>query len=173
MITVITEHTTLITARAKARRHGHGAKIIEAINRALGDTTAQLIDAIENLGGIAVRTHAMTALKSLERHAGTIAELDAVLEAAAMLPGDLDVDDEVARMRYERETNAADLTRNTTVLVHALADARVDRVAEAPVAEQRCPECGTIAPGHSTVHERYPEGGGGTNRPCSRAAAAS
>lgn len=130
MITVITEHTTLITARAKGRRHGHGATIIEAINRGLGDTTAQLVAAIEALEDAAQRVHAMRALKSLEAHAGTIAELDAVLEAAAMLPGDLDVDVDVAGLRYVRETHAADLTRNTAVLVHALEHSRADRPAD-------------------------------------------
>lgn len=32
-----------------------------------------------------------------------------------------------------------------------------------------CPECGGTNGQHGLVHRRYPEGGGGTNRPCSRA----
>lgn len=35
--------------------------------------------------------------------------------------------------------------------------------------EVRCPECGGLGGGHSPVHERYPEGGSGFNRLCSRA----
>lgn len=170
MITVITEYTNLVRAKAKVVAHGHlgglAGDIIEAINHALGDTRTQLRTAIEALPDTATRVHADRALQSLFTHASTEAHLDAVLEGAALLGADVDVDYEVARMRSQRETNGADLTRNLAVLVHALADSRADLGTDGP--EQRCTECGTISPGHSTVHERYPEGGGGINRPCSR-----
>lgn len=180
MITVITEHTNLVRSKTKVVGHGHlggrAGDILEAINRALGDTCAQLRTAIEALPDVAIRMHAGRALQALETHTMTEAHLDAILEGAALLGADIDVDYEVARLRSERESNSADITRNTAVLVMALADSRVDVGAAAddprPPAEQRCTECGTIAPGHSTVHERYPEGGGGTNRPCSRATGA-
>lgn len=34
--------------------------------------------------------------------------------------------------------------------------------------EARCPECGALGGAHGFVHVRYPQGGGGWNRPCSR-----
>lgn len=169
MITVLTEHANLVRTKAKVVAHGHvdgAGVVIDAINRALGDTRAQLRTAIDALPDVAMRMHADRALQALDTHTSAEAHLDAVLEGAALLGADVDVDYEVARMRSQRETNGADLTRNLAVLVHALADSRADIPDEG--AERRCPECGTIAPGHSTVHERHPEGGGGTNRPCPR-----
>lgn len=187
MITPIAEYTALVSAKARmtAARHvlqfraprlfSPAQDVVEATNRAIGEVRAQITTAIDDLvqgnigtpDAIAHRMHARTAFAALENHAGAIAELDLMLAAAATMPADVDVDYAAARLRAEREMQLADLTRNTAVLVHALADSRVDVPDEG--AEQRCPECGTIAPGHSTVHERYPEGGGGTNRPCSRA----
>lgn len=42
-------------------------------------------------------------------------------------------------------------------------------VLQAAAAETRCRECGGLKGGHGLVHERYPQGGGGVNRMCSRA----
>lgn len=42
-------------------------------------------------------------------------------------------------------------------------------VAEQPRAETRCPECAGLGGGHGFVHVRHETGGGGFNRPCSRA----
>jgi hypothetical protein len=189
MIKPIAEYTALVGAKARMsparyalqfrpeRLIEHAQNVVESTNRAIGEVRAQITTAIDGLvpgdhgpsTAIIARLNARHAFAAIEVHAGIIAELDLMLTAAATLPADVDVDDEVARLRAEREVHAADLTRDTAVLVHALADARLDVTDEAPAAaEQRCPECGTIAPGHSTVHDRYPEGGGGVNRPCSR-----
>jgi hypothetical protein len=147
MITVLTEHTNLVRTKAKVVAHGHVADnavdtIIAAINRALGDTRAQLRTAIDALPDVAMRMHADRALQALDAHASAEAHLDAILEGAALLGADVDVDYEVARMRSQRETNGADLTRNLAVLVHALADSRVDAgAAEGPAP---CDDCGGI-----------------------------
>lgn len=37
------------------------------------------------------------------------------------------------------------------------------------MAEERCPECGGLDGAHGAVHARHATGGGGRNRPCSRA----
>jgi hypothetical protein len=146
MITVLTEYTNLVRAKAKVVAHGHlggrAGDIIEAINRALGDALEPLRTAIEALPDVAMRMHADRALQALFTHASTEAHLDAVLEGAALLGADVDVDDVVARLRSQRETNSADLTRNLAVLVHALADSRVD--AGADVAPAPCDECGGV-----------------------------
>lgn len=146
MITPIAEYTALVSAKARmtAARHsiqfrpsriiGHAQNVVEATNRAIGDVRAQITAAIDDLvpgnvgtpDAIAHRMHARHAFDALEVHAGTIAELDLMLAAAATLPADVDVDYEVARLRSERESATADLTRNTAVLVHALADSRLD-----------------------------------------------
>lgn len=36
--------------------------------------------------------------------------------------------------------------------------------------EERCPECFSLGGAHGRIHVRHPQGGGGWNRPCSRAA---
>lgn len=41
-----------------------------------------------------------------------------------------------------------------------------------PRTDGRCPDCLGLLPAHNTLHERYPEGGGGRNCPCPRASAA-
>jgi hypothetical protein len=183
MITVITEHLTLLTAKTGMHAAGavasagtigpRGTDIVEAINRALGDTTDALNAAITALPFGDIRLAARQAFDALNTATPDLAGLDIALDAAAILPADVDTDDDIARLRARREAITADINRHIAALAHALADARADITAEAPAAERRCPECGTIAPGHSTVHERYPEGGGGTNRPCSRSNGAS
>lgn len=133
MITVITEHANLTRAKAKVVAHptvDRAGTVLDAINRALGDTRAQLRAAIEALPDVAMRMHAGRALQALEAHTNTEAHLDAVLEGAALLGADLDVDAVVAGMRADREVNAADLTRNVAVLVHALAESRADLVGD-------------------------------------------
>lgn len=186
MITVIAEYTALVTAKARMNgaRHalqfrprrlfGPAQDVVDGTNRALGEARAQITAAIDNLvqgnvgtpADIAHQLHARTAFAAIDTHAGAVADLDAMLAAASTLPADVDVDYAAARLRSERELALADLTRNTAVLVHALADARLDVTGDTP--EQRCPECGGLRGAHSTVHARYPEGGGGVNRPCSR-----
>lgn len=146
MITAISEYTALVSTKARmtAARHviqfrparliGHAQNIVEATNRAIGDIRAQITEAIDNLvpgnvgtpDAIAHRMHARHAFDAIETHAGTLADIDAMLAAAVALPADVDVDWDVARLRSEREVALADLTRNIAVLVHALADARVD-----------------------------------------------
>lgn len=130
MITVITEHAGLIAAKVKVVAHPHlqhVPEVIDALNRALGDTGAQLRTAIDGLDDPAMRMHAQHALQAITRHAGFVTHLDAVLEGIALLPADVDVDYEATRLRAERETTAADLTRNIAVLVHTLADVAEDR----------------------------------------------
>jgi hypothetical protein len=168
MLTVITEHLTLIHAKARLRHTDRGRAIAEPVNRALGETTAHLRHALANLPDAAERMHADHAMRALDTHIGAIVELDTVITVAAYLGPDIDIDIDLTALRAERERVNADLTRNTTILVYALADARLDL----NPAEDRCPECGTIAPGHGTVHERHPAGGGGINRTCSRQASA-
>lgn len=132
MITVITEHITLIKAKVKVIAHPHlqhVPEVTDAINRALGNTSAQLRAAIDTLDDPGARLHASHALQAINRHAGFETHLDAVLEGIALLPADVDVDYEAARLRAERETTAADLTRSIAVLVHALADVIEDRPA--------------------------------------------
>ncbi|WP_336653061.1 MULTISPECIES: hypothetical protein [unclassified Leucobacter] len=41
---------------------------------------------------------------------------------------------------------------------------------EVPQRDARCPECFELGGAHGSVHVRHPQGGGGWNRPCSRAA---
>lgn len=146
MITPIAEYTALVSAKARMaparqalqfrppRLFSPAQAVVEATNRAIGEVRAQITTAIDNLvqgnigtpDAIAHRMHARTAFAAIETHAGAIAELDLMLAAAAMLPADVDVDLAAARLRSEREMQLADLTRNTAVLVHALADARLD-----------------------------------------------
>lgn len=45
---------------------------------------------------------------------------------------------------------------------------RIDR----SESQERCPECWGLLPNHGRVHERFPQGGGGLNRPCSMPALA-
>lgn len=146
MITAISEYTALVSAKARMaaarqalqfrspRLFGPAQDVIEATNRALGESRSQITDAIDalvpgNIGTpdvIANRMHARHAFDAIETHAGAVAELDVILAATATLPADVDIDWHLARLRAEREVALADLTRNTAVLVHALADARVD-----------------------------------------------
>lgn len=176
MISVITEHLNLMATKTRVAGHGHlggrAGDIIEAIDRAIEDTGAQLRTAIDTLPTVPRRL-AGSALLDIEAHTMTGVHFDAVLEGAALLGADIDVDDHVARLRGERESNSVDLNRSLAVLMKALAGVRVDAGDEYVGGERRCTECGTIAPGHSTVHERHHAGGGGTNRPCSRGTAAS
>jgi hypothetical protein len=146
MITVIAEYIALVSTKARmtAARHsiqfqheriiGPTQNVVEATNRAIGEVRGQITTAIDDLvqgnhgtpDAIAHRMHARIAFGAIEVHAGVIAELDLMLTAAAVLPADVDVDHDVARLRAEREAHAADLTRHSAVLVHALADARID-----------------------------------------------
>lgn len=152
MITVIAEYTALVSAKARmnAARHalqfrsprlfGPAQDVVEAANRALGEARAQITAAIDalvpgNIGtpdAINHRLHARHAFDAIAEHAGAIADLDAILAGAATLPADVDADWSVARLRAERELALADLIRNTAVLVHALADVRVDVPADDP-----------------------------------------
>lgn len=133
MITVITEHSTLLTIKAGlqgARYASAGpdsaSAIAESVNHALGDTTAALEGAIGHLTMGDMRLHARQAFAALGNHVTELAHVDNVLWAAALLPADIDADDDLARLRARREAITADITRTTAVLVHALADSRVD-----------------------------------------------
>lgn len=53
-------------------------------------------------------------------------------------------------------------------------DSRIDEPpADVARAEVRCPECASLNGAHGSVHIRHEAGGGGWNRPCSRAVAVS
>lgn len=137
MITIITEHSTLLTIKAGlqgARYAGTGpdtlnaqtAFLSEAVNRALGETTAALEGAIDHLTMGDVRLHARQAFAAFGTHVTELAHIDNVLWAAALLPAYVDTDYDIIRLRTRREAITADITRTTAVLVHALADVRVD-----------------------------------------------
>lgn len=149
MITVIAEHSTLLTVKSglQGARYASAdpdiaATIAEAVNRALGDTTAALESAIDRLTMGDIRLHARQAFWSLGNHVTELAHIDNVLWAAALLPADIDADDDLGRLRARRELIAADITRATAVLAQALADVRVDVPADG------CPECGGTDGGH-------------------------
>lgn len=128
MITPIAEYTALVSVKARlspAPLIPAAQAITGTINNAIGDARAVIATAVEALP-LPTRWHAHQALGALERHTTALADLDVMLEAVGKLPADVDVDWEVARLRAEREGRAADIVRVTAVLVHALADARVD-----------------------------------------------
>lgn len=133
MITVITEHSTLLTVKAGLQGTRYAgpvnvrtADIADAVNRALGDTTTALEGAINRLTMGDCRLHARRAFGALGNHVTELAHIDNVLWAAALLPAAIDVDHDLARLRARREMVAADITRTTAVLAYALADSRVD-----------------------------------------------
>lgn len=136
MITVITEHTNLLTAKAamQAARNAPGANtlnpstigVAEAVNRALGDTTAALRAAVDGLIMGDFRLAARVALTELEQDITELAHIDAFLWAAALLPADVDADYDLARLRAHREAITTSITENTATLVIALGDVRLD-----------------------------------------------
>jgi hypothetical protein len=136
MITVITEHSALLTIKAglQATRtaaasntlKAQTAGIADAVNRALGDTTTALDTAIDRLTMGDGRLGARRAFAVLGTDITELAHVDNVLWAAALLPADIDADYDLARLRARRETITANITRTTAFLVNALADARLD-----------------------------------------------
>lgn len=136
MITVITEHSTLLTVKAglqaartattsntlKAQTTG----LAEAVNRALGDTTAALRAAVDRLVMGDTRLRARQALTALERDVTELAHIDNVLWAAALLPADIDADYDLVRVRARREAVTAAITENTATLAVALDGVRLD-----------------------------------------------
>lgn len=136
MITTITEHSTLLTVKAglQAARvattsnalKASTADIADAVNRALGDTTAALRGAVDKLTMGDIRMHARDALTALEQDITELAHVDNLLWAAALLPADVDVDYDLARLRARREAITGAITENTATLSLALADVRLD-----------------------------------------------
>ncbi len=120
------------------------AGIVHGINRALGETRLKLDTAIDRLTMGDTRLNARRALDGLEQSVIEAAHIDNVLWAAALLPADIDTDDDLGRLRARREAITADITRTTAVLVHALADSRVDVPAEPAM----CAECGGVGEHH-------------------------
>jgi hypothetical protein len=154
MITPIAEYAALVSVKARlspAPLTPAAQHITETINRAIGEARAVIATAVEALP-LPTRWHAHQALGALERHTTSVADLDVMLEAVGKLPADVDVDYEVARLRAEREGRAADIVRVTAVLVHAVADVRVD----VPDADQPCTTCGATAGGHMAACPKGP-----------------
>jgi hypothetical protein len=149
MITVITEYVTLLNAKARMAPARQSIQfrpasliepaqhILDATNRALGEARDVLNTAIDGLAGlvdypekIAHKMHARHAFEAIDTHVATLVDIDAMLQAAATLPADVDVDDRVADLRAAREMTLGDFTRNLLVLLEALTAARVEILPE-------------------------------------------